>query len=432
VTDTIEPKILVIDDEESIRTMLGQALEIGGFRVETAEDGVAGMEKFEADDSFGVILTDLMMPRMNGMEVLEKVKQMDPDVEVLVLTGFGGNESAIEAMKKGAYDYLQKPTNVEELFLTVRKALERRRLSADNKKYQKNLEKLVDELAKQNEELEKTLGELKEAHDQLVQSEKMASIGQLSAGVAHEINNPIGFVHSNLGTLGKYLGKIKNFIDEVDSHVNNGQLDKETYQKLLKQEKVKFILEDIVEILNESHEGTLRVKTIVKDLKNFSNIDRAQIQETSLEDGLDSTLNIVWNEIKYKAEVIKEYSDTPDVTCNPQQVNQVFLNLLVNAAHAIDKSPGKIIIRTQDLKNGFVQIEIEDNGSGIEEDKIKKIFDPFFTTKDIGEGTGLGLSISYRIIKDHGGEIEAFSEIGKGTTFRISLPVEGPPEKSNG
>jgi two-component system NtrC family sensor kinase len=215
-------------------------------------------------------------------------------------------------------------------------------------------------------------------------------------------------------------------LSTLHEQARNGGLDESTFEELWKESKVERILPELDSMIDESLDGTQRVRTIVADLKNFSNIDRAQIQQASLKDGLESTLNIVWNEIKYNSTVEREYEDIPPIFCNPQQLNQVFLNMLVNASHAIETGPGKIVLRTKRIDDERVAVEIADNGKGIDEAGLKKIFDPFYTTKEIGKGTGLGLSISYRIIKEHGGEIEVDSEVGKGTTFRIILPIEGP------
>ncbi|MBZ0265165.1 response regulator [bacterium] len=572
--------ILVIDDEQNTLDFLQEALQLEDYTVFTATDGLEGFEKFRKQEEVGVVLTDLLMPGMNGMEFLAKAKALDPYVEVIVLTGMGGHENVIEALKKGAFDYLMKPTNIDELFLTVRRAFERRRLYEENQAYQENLEKLVadrtaeltetknflqtvldssedysliatdldgtitlfnrgsekflgygadevigkesvllftpesekgkgplrdlggkklkaetyerekrvkrkdgelrtinlsvttlrdeknkivghlgiskditeekklqeeikkytenleglvrertDELATQNEELQKTLHKLHETQDQLIQSEKLASLGQLSAGIAHEINNPLGFIHSNISSLRKYvkrLSSILEFVRQESANLPENGFNSEL-MKRWKKEKIDFILPDLENLLDESMDGTQRVRTIVQDLKSFSNVNRAQITYSNIPASLESTLNIARNEFKYKAEVFKEFDEgIPEVRCNLQQLNQVFLNMIVNAAQSIEKPPGRIDIRVKKNDDETIRIEIEDNGTGIKKKDRKKIFDPFFTTKDVGSGTGLGLSISYRIIKDHGGNIEVDTYVGRGTKFIITLPVDGP------
>ena len=261
--------------------------------------------------------------------------------------------------------------------------------------------------------------------EQIVQSEKLASIGQLAAGVAHEINNPIGFVFSNFGTLEDYLARLFRMLQAYrESELAlAGSPEGRRLANLREEIELEYLHEDIPALMSESRDGLKRVRKIVQDLKDFSHVDHRREWETvDLHVGLDSTLNIVGNEIKYKAEVVKEYGDLPAIECLPNELNQVFMNLLVNAAHAIGTERGRITLRTS-LVDTNVCIEIADNGCGIAPADMKRIFDPFFTTKPVGKGTGLGLSLSYGIVKTHGGRIEVTSEPGRGTTFRVWLPV---------
>ncbi|RJR14735.1 MAG: PAS domain S-box protein [Nitrospiraceae bacterium] len=272
-------------------------------------------------------------------------------------------------------------------------------------------------------ELENAYSELKATQAQILQREKMASIGQLAAGVAHEINNPMGFITSNLGTLNKYISKFTDYIDaqaEALATFNSEEVTaglKDTRRKL----KLDYVLDDIGKLIEESQEGAERVKKIVQNLKTFSRVDQAEYKPADINECIESTLNIVWNELKYKTTVEKEYGELPLVKCYPQQLNQVIMNLLVNGAQAIEKQ-GTIRIKTWN-GDGSINIMISDTGSGIPADKLSKIFDPFFTTKPVGQGTGLGLSIAYDIIKKHKGEIRVESEVGKGTVFNIRIPV---------
>lgn len=286
-------------------------------------------------------------------------------------------------------------------------------------------------LQNQYKELQQANQELKDAQDQLLQSEKMASIGQLAAGVAHEINNPVGYVSSNINALEGYINELLQLLEQYEQQEpllpesDSKQALLEFKQKL----DIGFLKEDLDDLIKESLEGVSRVKKIVQDLKDFSHVDEATWETADLHQGLNSTLNIVHNELKYKAEIIKEYGDIPRVNCLPSQLNQIFMNLLVNAGHAIPDS-GKIFIRSGCQDDDHVWIEIEDTGSGIDPEHLKKIFEPFFTTKEVGKGTGLGLSLAYGIIKKHHGDIQVRSEVGKGTCFRITLPVDQnePPE----
>ncbi len=266
--------------------------------------------------------------------------------------------------------------------------------------------------------------QLQEAQTQLLQSEKMASIGQLAAGVAHEINNPVGYVSSNLGSLQKYIEDLFTVLHAYEAVEQLAEPDKlvlENIQSIKKKVDIGFLETDITDLIKESLSGVRRVREIVQDLKDFSHVDEAEWQVVDLHKGLDSTLNIAHNEIKYKATVIKEYGDIPPMECLASQLNQVFMNLLVNAAQAIENQ-GIITLRTG-MKDDWVWVEISDNGKGIPQENINRIFEPFFTTKPVGKGTGLGLSLSYGIIKKHGGRCEVHSEIGQGTSFKVWLPV---------
>ncbi len=273
---------------------------------------------------------------------------------------------------------------------------------------------------------------LEEAHNQLLQSEKMASIGQLAAGVAHELNNPIGFVHSNLGTLDTYLRDIFEIADayEAAEAAMGDSCPALDHIRALKEHKdYSFLRQDIDQLMAESKDGLQRVRKIVQDLKDFSRVGDTHWQWTDIHQGLESTLNIVWNELKYKSAVTKHYAqDLPQIYCLPSQLNQVFMNLLVNAAHAIEPVEGKlgeITITTRRLSEDAIQIEFRDTGKGIPEENLKRIFEPFFTTKPVGKGTGLGLSITWGIIGRHQGHIDVQSTVGVGTTFTITLPVQG-------
>jgi len=292
-------------------------------------------------------------------------------------------------------------------------------------------ERQVGELLKSNEELTELNRQLSTAQEQLVQSEKLASIGQLAAGVAHEINNPVGYIFSNVGTLEKYLVGVFRMLaayEECESQLDSTPAAAHLAALRLEVE-LDYLKEDIPTLMRETREGIDRVRKIVQDLKDFSHVDaRRQWEWADLHKGIDSTLNIVNNEIKYRADVVKQYGVLPEVLCLPSELNQVFMNLLVNAAHAISKERGTLVIRTG-AESGEVWVEVEDDGCGIPADNLKRIFDPFFTTKPVGKGTGLGLSLSYGIVKKHGGRIDVDSEVGRGTRFRVTVPIEQPREE---
>ena len=293
--------------------------------------------------------------------------------------------------------------------------------------FEKKLNHVIETLVIEKAEQQVLIKKLEAAQNQLLQAEKMASIGQLAAGVAHEINNPIGFVYSNLGTLEKYVQDTFGMLSMYEQ-AEEAIADPELRTKLKSaRDKLDlgFLKEDLRALMDESKDGITRVKHIVQNLKDFSHVDASdEWHFDDLHKGINSTLNIVNNEIKYKSEVVKEYGELPEVECLLPQLNQVFMNLLVNSAHAIEER-GTITIRTGQ-QGEEVWVEIADTGKGIAPEHQKKIFDPFFTTKPIGKGTGLGLSLAYGIIQKHHGRIGMQSEVGKGTVFRVWLPIRQP------
>ncbi len=282
------------------------------------------------------------------------------------------------------------------------------------------------ERQRRSDEQQALIRRLEEAQGQLVQAEKMASIGQLAAGVAHEINNPIGYVSSNLGTLQTYVGALLEIVAAFESRLAAlPAADAGALRALLERHDYGYLREDVVDLLRESGAGVQRVRQIVQDLKDFSHAGEQAWLWADLHKGLESTLNIVHNETKYVADVEHRYGEIPPVFCLASQLNQVFMNLLVNAAHATAGRPsrGRITLTTGCLNPDEVFVEVADNGCGIAPDHLGRIFDPFFTTKPVGKGTGLGLSVSYGIVRRHGGRIEVDSRLGEGTRFRVCLPV---------
>ncbi len=277
--------------------------------------------------------------------------------------------------------------------------------------------------------LKETNHRLEEAQNQLLQSEKMASIGQLAAGVAHEINNPIGFVNSNLNSLKHYVDDLVRLI--ADYEAAEPELSPQARQRLEAAKKdvdLHYMLEDLPVLLRESADGLGRVKRIVQDLKDFSRVDNADWAEADLNAGLESTLNVVLNEVKYKADVVKNYGTLPLVRCLAAQLNQVFMNFIVNAAHAIETRG--VITLSSGHCDDWVWIEIADSGSGMSEEVQRRIFEPFYTTKPVGKGTGLGLSLSFSIVQKHKGVIKVKSAPGKGSAFRVWVPID--PDSSDG
>ncbi|HRZ86322.1 MAG TPA: PAS domain S-box protein [bacterium] len=272
-------------------------------------------------------------------------------------------------------------------------------------------------VAKDMSEIRRAEKQLRNAEERLAQSEKLASIGQLAAGVAHEINNPLSFVMSNLSMLQKYLERYRQFVGRAEA-----LLPREKIEPLMAELDIDYMSRDLPKLISQTLEGGDRINTIVQGLRSFARPEMGGEQQVSLNEIIDASLSILMNELKYKAEVVRDLGQVPPVKCHPNQISQVFMNILLNAAQAIEKF-GTITIRTYG-KDGMAVAEIGDTGCGIPPEHIKKIFDPFFSTKPVGSGTGLGLSIAHGIVERHGGSIEVASEPGKGTTFVVRLPIQ--------
>jgi signal transduction histidine kinase len=327
---------------------------------------------------------------------------------------------------------------------TMRDVTERRVAENALRQSRDSLEHIVEkrtaQLAQANDKLADDIRQLTELNDllsaaqqQLVQAEKMASIGQLAAGVAHEINNPIGYIFSNVGTLQNYLEQLFEMLDAYQAaEASIAQPAVITKLRAMRERiDLDFLRQDIPALMRESGEGLVRVRHIVEDLKDFSRADNNQEwSRADLHQSIDSTLNIVANEVKYHADVVKAYGDIPAIECLPLQINQVVLNLVVNAAQAMGEQRGTITLRTGMADADTVKLEVEDTGNGIAPDTLSRIFDPFFTTKAVGKGTGLGLSLAYGIVQKHKGRIEVDTEVGRGTCFRVLLPVRHTEELS--
>lgn len=407
--------ILLVDDDFTNLSVFGQCL-TPDYEVLVATSGQLALQLAGGTPKPGLILLDIMMPGMDGYEVLTHLKANPDtrDIPVIFVSALTSDIEEERGLQLGAVDYVYKPCHLPILLSRIRTHLE--------------LKKAHDWLKDQNAfleaEVERRHQENQQVHLQLLQSEKLAAIGQLAAGIAHEINTPIGFVNSNLNSLDTYLSDIFTVLDAYDAQVANNPIEPDALQKLLelKQQKdIDYLRTDIPQLLAESREGLSRVRDIIQDLKDFSHIESNNWELSDLHKGIDSTLNIIANELKYHCTVHKEYGNIPEIVCLPSQINQVFMNLLINAAQAIE-SQGDIVIRTN-CNDREVWVEIKDNGKGIAPEHLPRLFEPFFTTKPVGKGTGLGLSISRNIIRKHSGRIEVSSEIGQGSTFRIWLPI---------
>jgi len=398
----MEDCVLVVEDSQIQREVIASDIAGMGFVVDTACDGTTALDMIKEKD-YSLVTSDIVMPGIDGLSLLRSIKDLDEDKPVVIITANKNVNYVLTALRNGAFDFIDKPYNRELLKFCIERALR------------------FGEIRRQNSE----------AKRQLNQSGKLAAIGQLAAGVAHEINNPIGFILSNMETLREYATDITGFwegygtLAEEAARCGPGNVCPLAggVEALKKRLQMDFLIEDITKLVDESREGAQRVKKIVMDLKDFAHKDDGILRPVDINQCMDTTLNIAWNEIKYKATVVKEYGDIPEFDGYPAELNQVFMNLLVNAAQAI-KEKGTITVRTF-AREGSAVAEVSDTGCGIPKDVADKIFEPFFTTKGVGEGTGLGLSTAYGIVKKHNGKIEVESGPGKGSTFRVLIPLGG-------
>ncbi len=564
--------VLVVDDSPLICKTVCQVFEPSGYNVLAAMGGKEALQILaDQGERVDVVITDVIMPAIDGVELLGKIHELYPDLPVILMTAYSNIDIVITAIKRRAFDLILKPVDATLLQQAVEKALKQRNLLHLEKNYLETLKQTVQAKTRElhlkmteleearttqvaeHEELKilfhkvqdikdewertmdcigdmvllvdpvgkirrcnqalrlfvgkwymeilgtewkelflnhsitcgtnftsgtelhhlpsgrwfilteypftdrmenKTRGTVITLHDttelkitmdalgnaykelqtsqaQVLHSEKMASIGQLAAGVAHEINNPIGFVSSNLGTLGKYLERLTGFMASQERIVEHAATPeaRQELAALRRELKIDRIVPDLDKLISESLDGANRVRKIVKDLNSFSRVDQGNSEVADLVECLESAVTIVWNELKYKATLNRNYGNIPPLNCYPQQLNQVFMNLLVNAGHSIENQ-GLITITTWS-DNGTANVSIADTGSGIAPEHLTRIFEPFFTTKEAGKGTGLGLSVSYDIIKKHHGDITVESTVGAGTTFTVRLPLENP-ELENG
>jgi signal transduction histidine kinase len=417
-----------------------------GFEVDSAYQGQEGLAKVEASllagRPYAMAFVDMRMPPgWDGVQTIERLWQADARLQVVICTAFTDHSWEDVLARLEAHDrllILKKPFDaieVHQLASTLTAKWQTTQAAAAQlSELEEAVRERTREITQAMQTLQAEISERKHLQGQLAQSEKLASIGQLAAGVAHEINNPIGYIFSNFGTLEVYLDKLFEMMaayEEAEPDVSSPDVARRL-RDLRERIELAFLKEDIPELMRESKQGIARVRQIVQDLKDFSRVDSAQdFQWANLHRGIDSTLNIVASEIRYKADVVKEYGDIPDIECLPSQLNQVVLNLVMNAAQAMGDARGRIVIRTG-TEAGHVWLEVADNGAGIAPDTLTRIFEPFFTTKPIGQGTGLGLSLSYGIVQKHQGLIEVDSVVGQGTTFRVTLPICRPALQDRG
>ena len=417
---------MCVDDEPQILSALHRSLHRYPCTVLVARSGQQALDILSTH-KVEVILVDICMPQMSGNQLIAQVHRLYPDTIPIVLSGQADEKMLNQILGETSFhQYIPKPWDDEQLIELVSDAFEKYESQVINRALEIDTETLelpFDELTpEKSQELQSALETLQRMQSALVQNEKMSAIGQLSAGVAHEINNPIAFVSSNLDILQDYVTDIHGYSEAIDQLLVTQDLSLEKNNSLRADFKIDSIMQDILILVQESKEGINRVTRIIESLRDFSHVDRAEIQPADINEGLEKTLKLVWNEIKYRAEVEREYGDLPLVSCRIGQINQVFLNLLVNAAQIIE-TDGLIRIKaTADEDN--VYIYISDNGGGIPDEIQERIFQAFFTTKPVGSGTGLGLTISKSIIERHHGELTVESKEGIGTIFRVTLPIQ--------
>ncbi len=412
-----QEKILIVDDSAVVRRSLIKAL--SAYDCYEAETVLEAFECLRAAE-FALVVTDIIMPGLSGIELLRKVIDVYPRTAVIVVSGVDRPQRALDAVRLGAFDYLIKPCDNEVVQLTVSRALEHRSLLMNAKQYKADLEA-------RNEELIRGKQQLQRLQAQIVQNEKMASIGQLAAGIAHELNNPVGFLYGNLDLLSGCVGDLARVVRFYE-HAPLPDEVAQAADSLKKDIGYARTMSDLDSIIADCREGAERVRDIVQNLRTFSRLDEAELKPTDIHEGIESTIRILSRYFSGgKVDLVRDFGDVPLIEAFTAKLNQVWMNLLVNAAQAIGPNAGTVTIRTR-YADDRVQVQVSDTGCGIDPEVAGRIFDPFFTTKSVGEGTGLGLSISFGIIQDHGGTIKADSKPGVGTTFTVEL-LQRLPER---
>ena len=408
--------ILIVDDDVFSRGLLSRILD-PYYQVTACATAAEALALLSGPALPDLALLDVLMPGMDGFEMLRwmQEKSLTAEVPVIFVTGLNDPDSEQRGLELGAADYLHKPIQRVVVLSRVRTQLEAK---AARDMLRRATLRLKDQVSEGAHALE-------QAQDMLVQAEKMVAIGQLAAGVAHEINNPVGYVGSNITALEGYIKDFLRLIDAYEQALAGTPTpeDRSAIADIKNRINYDFVRSDMLALLSETQDGIQRVRRIVSDLKDHAHVSDDDWGWADIHHGLDSTLNIVWNELKYHCTVVKNYGELPEVRCLISQLNQVFMNLFVNAAQAIEGN-GTITITTERVGDDAVRITIADTGSGIAPESLSRIFDPFFTTKPVGKGTGLGLPLSRGIVERHHGRIDVTSEVGQGTTFAITLPVD--------
>ncbi|MDZ8050199.1 MAG: sensor histidine kinase [Aulosira sp. ZfuVER01] len=425
--------VLIVDDNPANLGVLSDALDQAGLEVWVAKSGKVALERVKYALP-SLILLDVMMPEIDGFETCRQLKAnpQTQDIPVIFMTALSDTINKVEGFQVGAVDYITKPFQQQELLSRVKLHLK--------------LYNLAQELEHKNTLLEQKFAEANQAYDELkqlqiklVQGEKLSSLGQMFAGISHEINNPVNFIYGNLIHANEYTQEMLHLLHLYQEDYPNPT---PLIQSELEYLDIEFIDNDLLNLLKSMNFGARRIREIVKSMQIFSQGDEVKLAEFDIHECIDGTLTILNHRLKVQPEhpgieVVKEYNLFQLVECHVGQLNQVFMNIIANAIDALDEynqqrsledikqNPSQIKIRTMMIEDDWVAIHISDNGPGMCEEVKAKLFNPFFTTKAVGKGTGLGLSISRQIIVEkHGGSIDCQSTPGKGTEFIIKIPVQ--------
>ncbi len=384
-------RILIIDDEKAVRESLRAGLSGQGYCLEEAAGGAEALEKL-ASFRPEAIVSDLHMPGMDGLALLKAVNARPDPPAVVLITGHGSEAAAVEALRAGAYDYLSKPVGTEDLRATVRKAVEKTRLLAENRRYQA--------------ELEGALEELKRSQASLVHAEKMACLMRLVAGIAHEINNPLGVIRANADTIERAAARARVLCESQPPAKPAGE-----------------ILALLASMAAQSRLACDRIAGVVANLQEFAHLDRAEFQRAGVAGGIRSTLRLLEHELA-GIEIATDFEEDLEVSGDVRQLNQLYLNLLLNAGESIREAARPGTIRVTARREGDrVRIEVADSGKEIPPEELSHVFDPRFQRRDRRIRTGFGLPICYQIVQAHGGTIEAAGRAGEGNRFTVFLPA---------
>lgn len=408
--------ILVVDDEPDVEILIDQKfrrkIRQCKYQFTFARNGLEAVEQVRAGD-IDMVLTDINMPVMDGIALLDEFNTLESPPKTVVVSAYSDMTNIRAAMNRGAFDFLTKPINMQDLEVT--------------------LEKTLSAVAERKAEQER----LRQAQSQLVQSEKMSSLGQMVAGIAHEVNNPVNFIYGNLSHAQGYVKDLIELVSLYQTHCSEPPTD---IQAFIEDIDLEFLREDVEQLMSSLKIGASRIKELVVSLRNFSRLDEAERKHVDIHDGIESTLVILNSRLKaYSSsplvKVERAYGELPLVDCYPSQLNQVVMNVVSNAIDAFEErheqdvcfddadNANKIRISTELVDESWVRIAIADNGSGMSRETVSRLFDPFFTTKPVGKGTGLGMSISYQIVVEkHGGRLTCQSVLGEGTQFNIEIP----------